>query len=130
MAVPIHTRHGFSMSFSIACDSACWELASHVTYVTLYLEVSPEDFRALAEFASLRRLQINDVQLDRANLDALARLTALEALDLSGCQLPEDLRPLAQLGNLKSLQLRNAGVPEAAIAELQEGLPRLEVLDD
>ena len=78
----------------------------------------------------MRRLQIADATLSQSDLEGLARLTALESLDLSGCQLPDNLRPLAQLRNLKSLQLQNTGVPEAAIIELQEALPELDVLDD
>ena len=69
--------------------------------------------------------------LPRPLLEAIARVSSLETLDLSGCRFPEDgLQSLAQLRNLKSLQLHNTGVPESAIFELQEALPGLEVLDD
>ena len=73
----------------------------------------------------LTKLSIHGRNLD--SLEFLSTMTALEELDLSGCDLPDDLSAIATLPALKKLNLSNCSISTISTLSMATGLTHLDV---
>ena len=101
-------------------------LSNLVKLRMLYLRGCPiDDLGPIAEFEMLETLSLWDTRV--VNLEPLKGLGCLEDLDLDGTQI-EDIDPILQLSELRRVDLNNVEGSERMAMQIQEALPKCEVI--
>lgn len=105
-------------------------IAPHVHSINLWRrELAPDAFTALSQFSHLSELHLNESNVTTADLASLSELRKLETLNLYGTAIGDDaIEPLSVIRSLRKLHLYNSQFTAEGIAQLQQALPRCEIL--
>ena len=104
--------------------------ADEITSLNLFsTQVTNEGLKELVRFPELATLDLANTRITDAGLKELASLKNLESLDLECTQVTEaGLKHLVGLKKLKSLNLRHTKVSRAGLVELQNAMPRWDIV--